>query len=115
MRLKGSGGTSVRYSGIGDWLGDQLASRTEHEVRVTVLGHVQRGGAPSPFDRVLATRFGAESIRLVADGGFGQMVAYHGPDVESVPLADVVGKTKTVPPDGEHVQTARALGICLCD
>jgi len=114
MRID-DGTTSPRYAGIGTWLGDQLASRTEHEVRITVLGHLQRGGSPSPFDRVLATRFGTEATRLVADGGFGQMVAYHGPDVESVPLADVVGTTKTVPPDGEHVQTARALGICLCD
>jgi 6-phosphofructokinase 1 len=115
MRIDDGVSTSARYAGIGSWLGDHLANRTEHEVRVTVLGHLQRGGSPSPFDRVLGTRFGTEATRLVADGGFGRMVAYHGPDVESVALAEVVGTTKTVPPDGEHAQTARALGICLCD
>jgi 6-phosphofructokinase 1 len=115
MLVEGTTGSAARYQGIGSSIGEQLASHAHHEVRVTVLGHLQRGGGPSPFDRVLATRFGTEATRLLADGGFGRMVAYHGPDVESVSLADVVGTIKTVPPDGEHVRTARALGICLCD
>lgn len=112
MRIEGTEGSGARYSG-GNWLGDHLTNRTEHDVRVTVLGHLQRGGSPSPFDRILATRFGASAIQLLADGGFGRMVAYHGPHVVSVPLEEVAGTTKTVPPDGEHVQTARALGIYL--
>ena len=112
MRIEGEG-PGARYAGIGEWIGDKLANRTPHEVRVTVLGHLQRGGSPSPFDRLLATRFGTEAVSLLAEGSFGRMVAYHGPDVDSVALAEVVGTTKTVPPDGEHVQTARALGISL--
>ena len=115
MTVAGNMGTRTRYAGIGNWLGDQLAEGTAHEVRVTVLGHLQRGGSPSPFDRLLATRFGAEAVDLVAQGGFGRMVAYHGPHVESVPIADAVGTPKTVPPDGELARTARTLGICLCD
>lgn len=111
----GTSGTSTRFAGMGNWLSDQLVERTDHEVRVTVLGHVQRGGSPSPFDRILATRFGAAAVRLVADGGFGRMVAYHGASVDSVPLPEVVSVLKTVPPDGEHCETARALGICFCE
>jgi len=114
-RVEGTEGSGIRYAGIGNWIGDHLKNRTEHEVRVTVLGHLQRGGSPSPFDRLLATRFGTEAVQLLANGGFGRMVAYHGPEVDSVPLSDAVGTTKTVPPDGDHVQTARALGIYLVD
>jgi 6-phosphofructokinase 1 len=111
--LRGTSGAGRRFSGLGEWLGDQLAEFTEKEVRVTVLGHVQRGGSPSPFDRILATRFGVAAVRLIADGGFERMVAYHGPDVESVPIADAVRILKRVPPDGGHATTARALGISL--
>lgn len=114
MRVEGTG-PSTRFAGIGNWLGDQLAEETNHEVRVTVLGHVQRGGSPSPFDRLLGTRFGTAAVRLVAEGGFGQMVAWRGNVVESVPLTEAVGTLKRVPPDGDLVQTARALGICLGD
>lgn len=115
MQVAGTSGAGVRFAGVGNWLGDQLAARMEHEVRVTVLGHVQRGGSPSPFDRILATRFGAAAVSLAAEGGFGSMVAYHGPNVDSVPLSDAVGALKRVPTNGEHVATARALGICLCE
>jgi ATP-dependent phosphofructokinase / diphosphate-dependent phosphofructokinase len=115
MMVEGTGGSGIRFAGIGNWLSDQLQEYTEHEVRVTVLGHLQRGGSPSPFDRILATRFGVEAVRLVADGSFGRMVSYRGEDVDSVPLAEAVGVLKRVPVDGEHVQTARALGIALCD
>ncbi len=115
MRVADTSGHGVRFAGIGNWLGAKLGELTEQEVRVTVLGHLQRGGSPSPFDRLLATRFGVAAVRLLAEGGFGRMVAYHGADVDSVPLADAIGRLKTVPPDGEHVQTARALGISLCD
>ncbi|MPZ15841.1 MAG: 6-phosphofructokinase, partial [Chloroflexi bacterium] len=115
MQVAGTTGYGARYAGIGNWLGEELAAMTEQEVRVTVLGHVQRGGSPSPFDRILATRFGVEAVQLVADGGFGRMVAYHGPCVESVPLADAVGIARLVDPVGEHALTARALGISLCE
>ncbi len=115
MHVAGTEGTGMRFAGAGNWLGEQLSHLTDHEVRVTVLGHVQRGGSPSPFDRVLATRFGVKAVRLLATGGFGRMVAYHGAHVGSVPIADVVGVVKRVPSDGEHVEAARALGICLCE
>ncbi len=115
MRVEGTSGFGARYAGIGNWLGDRLAEGTNHEVRVTVLGHVQRGGSPSAFDRILATRFGTAAVDLISGGGFGRMVAYHGPDVVSIPLSDAIRAPKMVPADGEHVRTARALGICLCD
>lgn len=114
MRVHGTSGAGARFAGIGNWLGERLEEMTEHEVRVTVLGHVQRGGSPSPFDRILGTRFGVAAVRLLADGGFGRMVAYHGSNVDSVPISEGVGVLKRVPPDGEHAETARALGICLC-
>jgi ATP-dependent phosphofructokinase / diphosphate-dependent phosphofructokinase len=112
--VAGTQGTGIRFAGAGNYLGEQLSHMTDHEVRVTVLGHVQRGGSPSPFDRVLATRFGAEAVRLLEAGGFGRMVAAKGDEIDSVPIADVVGLVKRVTPDGEHAETARALGISLC-
>jgi 6-phosphofructokinase 1 len=111
MRVVGTEGTGTRFAGAGNLLGNQLVEFTEHEVRVTVLGHVQRGGSPSPFDRELASRFGAEAVRLIGAGGYDRMVAYRCSDVDSVPMADVVGIVKRVPPRGEHAETARALGI----
>ncbi|HZT08528.1 MAG TPA: ATP-dependent 6-phosphofructokinase [Chloroflexota bacterium] len=115
MRVGETTGAGARFAGMGNWLGEQLGKRLEQEVRVTVLGHLQRGGSPSPFDRVLATRFGVAAVRLLGDGAIGRMVAYHGSTVDSVPLADALGMLKTVPPDGEHIRTARALGIWFCD
>lgn len=115
MRVEGTEGKSLRFAGIGDWLGDQLAAETPHDVRVTVLGHLQRGGSPSPYDRLLGTRFGAAAVRLIAEGHFGSMVACHGDDIEAVPLSEAVGVLKTVPPRGELVQTGEALGISFCD
>jgi 6-phosphofructokinase 1 len=84
-------------------------------VRVSVLGHIQRGGSPSPFDRILATRFGVAAVELIANGGFGQMVCLRNERIESVQIADAVGQVKTVNPDGEMVRTARAVGICFGD
>jgi phosphofructokinase-like protein len=111
--LVGGAGASARFAGMGNWVGEQLSAYTEKEVRVTVLGHLQRGGSPSPFDRILATRFGVAAVRLLADDGFARMVAYHGTKVDSVPLADAVGVLKRVLPDGDHAMTANALGISL--
>jgi 6-phosphofructokinase 1 len=113
--VEGTKGKGLRFAGIGNWLADQLEQETPHEVRVTVLGHVQRGGSPSPFDRLLATQFGASAVRLIADGKFGHMVAAHGDAIEAVPLREAVGSVKTVPPDGDMVRTARALGIAFCE
>jgi 6-phosphofructokinase 1 len=89
----------VRLSGIGDWLATEIEKRTGNEARTTVLGHVQRGGTPSAFDRWLATRFGLHAIEAVRDGDFGKMVALRGTDIVRVPIADAVARLKTVPPE----------------
>ncbi|MBU6277782.1 MAG: 6-phosphofructokinase [Actinomycetales bacterium] len=88
----------VKLSGIGEWLAQELESRTGHEARTTVLGHIQRGGTPTAFDRVLATRFGLNAIAAVKDGAWGTMVALQGTDIVRVPLQDATRSLKTVPP-----------------
>ena len=93
----------------------QLEKLTGLESRVTILGHVQRGGTPSPADRLLATRLGTECAKLVRDEVFGVMVAARGEGTEPVPLEEVVGKRKTVPLDHPWIDTARALHVCLGD
>jgi len=87
----------VKLSGIGEWLAAQLEERTGKEARTTVLGHIQRGGTPTAFDRVLATRFGLNAISAVKDGDWGKMVALRGTDIVRVPLKDATGVLKTVP------------------
>ncbi|UXY25374.1 6-phosphofructokinase [Streptomyces sp. HUAS TT20] len=87
----------VRLSGIGDWLARQVEHRTEKEARTTVLGHVQRGGTPSAYDRWLATRFGLHAVDAVKDGDFGTMMALHGTYITRIPLADATKATKRVP------------------
>jgi phosphofructokinase-like protein len=89
----------VRYGGVGQMLASEIESRTGKEARATVLGHVQRGGTPTAFDRVLATRFGAHAIRAVADGAYGSMVALRGTDIVRVPIADATSELKLVPPE----------------
>jgi 6-phosphofructokinase 1 len=100
-----------RLGGIGAVVAHQLELLTGKEARYVVLGHLQRGGAPTAFDRVLATRFGGKAVELVVRGAFGRMVANHPPDIVPIPLADVVGKTKTVPLDYDLLRTARAIGV----
>ncbi|GAA1792675.1 6-phosphofructokinase [Planosporangium flavigriseum] len=87
----------VRLGGIGQWLAGELEERTGKEARTVVLGHIQRGGTPTAFDRVLATRFGLHAIDAVNDGDFGTMVALHGTDIVRVPLAEATRELKTVP------------------
>lgn len=87
----------VKLSGIGDWLAGQLEARTGKEARTTVLGHIQRGGTPTAFDRVLATRFGLNAITAVKEGDWGKMVALQGTDIVRVPLQAATGELKTVP------------------
>ncbi len=87
----------VRLGGIGQWLADQLQQKTGKEARTVVLGHIQRGGTPTAFDRVLATRFGLQAIDAVHEGDFGRMVALRGTDIVRVPLADATRELKTVP------------------
>ena len=92
----------VRLGGIGNTLAEAIEDRTGFETRQTVLGHVQRGGTPTAFDRVLATRFGVAAIDAVHDGAFGQMVALQSGDIVRVPLTEAVGTLKTVDPDLYH-------------
>jgi ATP-dependent phosphofructokinase / diphosphate-dependent phosphofructokinase len=89
----------ARLGGIGQLLADEIEQRTGKEARCTVLGHIQRGGTPTAFDRVLATRFGVHAIHAVADGAFGSMVALRGTDIVRVPLSEATTKLKLVPPE----------------
>jgi 6-phosphofructokinase 1 len=104
-----------RASSIGNLLGNAIAHGTGKDVRVSVLGHIQRGGTPSPFDRILATRFGVAAVDLIASGGFGMMVALQGDSIVAVDVAHAVGHLKSVNPNGEVVRTARAIGIGFGD
>lgn len=104
---------SHRHDGPGFQLARLLEGRIDHEIRVTVLGHLQRGGSPSSFDRILGTRFGVRAAELCYHDNAGQVVALRGQDVVSVPLEAAVANLKRVPPDGELVSVARAVGIEL--
>ncbi len=104
-----------RLGGMGHKLALTLQELTGKEARTTVLGHLQRGGTPSAYDRVLATRFGARAVALARRGNFGKMVASHPPDIVPVSLSEVVGRTKTVPLTHDLIETARAIGISFGD
>jgi 6-phosphofructokinase 1 len=88
----------VRLGGIANAIAAEIEERTGYETRVTILGHIQRGGTPTAFDRVLSTRFGIAAIDAVHDGAFGQMVALRAGEIVRVPLAEAVGSLKTVDP-----------------
>ena len=109
------GGHVERLGGIGIRCAAQLSELTGKETRYVVLGHLQRGGSPTAFDRTLATRFGGKAVELLMKGQFGKMVANHPPDLVPIPLGEVVGKTKTVPLDYDLLLTARALGVSFGD
>jgi 6-phosphofructokinase 1 len=104
-----------RLGGIGDQLAQQIAERTGKETRALALGHLQRGGPPTAYDRLIALRFGAAAIRCVADREFGCMVALDPPHVLAVPLDEAVREVKTVPIDSDIIATARALGTSFGD
>ena len=112
------GGNDVyvpRLGGIGQMVGQYIEENTEQETRVTVLGHIQRGGSPTPFDRWLATRYGAAATRLAAEGGFGRMVALQNGAVGSISLAEALAVPKRINVNGDAIRTARDLGISLGD
>ena len=88
---------NVELGGIGNWLADQIKERTGHDTRSVVLGHLQRGGTPTAFDRVLATRLGYRAIQAAIDGDWGNMTTLRGTEIELAPLADAVDESKTVP------------------
>ncbi len=110
-----AGGGQRRLGGMAQQVAMDIEERTGRETRHLVLGHLQRGGGPNSYDRLLALRFGAAAVKLVRDGRFGCMVALDPPDVLAVPLREAIASIKTVPVDGDIVQTARALGTCMGD
>lgn len=105
----------IRLGGVGEVVGNQIEELTGVETRVTVLGHLQRGGSPTAFDRLLATRLGAAAVELISMGRFGEMVCLRGGTISSVPLTAAVGEMRTLPLDGDLIRTARHLGLCLGD
>jgi phosphofructokinase-like protein len=104
-----------RPGSVGNVIGAAIGACAQREVRVTVLGHIQRGGSPSPFDRILSTRFGVAAVDLVARGQFGKMVALRGGCIEAVDITEAVGQMKAVNPQGELVQMAKAIGVSFGD
>ena len=100
-----------RLGGIGEMVGREIIEHMGMDTRVTVLGHIQRGGKPSTFDRLLATRYGVEAVHMVVRKEFGHMVALRGGKVVSVPMEEAVGQQKFVDPEGEMVRVAEAIGI----
>jgi 6-phosphofructokinase 1 len=108
-------GGKPTYGGIGHYIGDRIAELTGAETRVTVLGHVQRGGAPGARDRLLASAFGVHAVDLIAAGRFDRMVGWQNRDVVDVPLAAAIERPQVIDPAGPLVRTARGLGICLGD
>jgi 6-phosphofructokinase 1 len=103
----------ARLGGIGAVLAERIEKLTGKEARVCVLGHLQRGGCPTNFDRALCTIFGAEAVELIAAGNFGKMVSYQGSHVGAVNITEAVSRLKTIPLDGSFARTARSLGISL--
>jgi phosphofructokinase-like protein len=104
-----------RLGGIGDYLCDKIADKTGSETRVTVLGHVQRGGQPTYSDRMIASAFGVRAVDLIKEGKYGRMVAWQNRQVVDVPIADAIATYQDVDIDSTLVHTARSLGICLGD
>ena len=105
----------IRLGGVGNQIAHQLEQLTGIESRVTVLGYLQRGGAPSPFDRLLSTRLGVHAIKLVENNDFRKMVSIKGNVLTEVNLSDIAGKVKKVNPDGELVKIARGVGVTFGD
>lgn len=104
---------TIRLGGISNQLATQIEALTHLECRVTILGHLVRGGSPTPYDRLLGTYFGCEAVRLASEKQYGRLVVLKGADIESIPLADVAGKIRKVPLDSPMVKSALSLGISL--
>ena len=108
-------GAQARLGGIGELVAKEIERRLHRETRTAVLGHLQRGGAPTTFDRVLATQYGAHAVRLLLEHRFGEMICYNPPGMGSVPIIEAVNQLRQVDPQGPAVQAARALGISFGD
>ena len=103
----------IRLGGVGKVIADAIAERTGLEARATVLGHLQRGGSPCPYDRLLSTRFGHSAVEMIAKGQFGMMPALQGADIVPVKLVDAVSRLKLVDPNNPIIKAARSLGTCF--
>lgn len=105
----------IRLGGIGNRIAEEIETATGIETRVTVLGHLQRGGRPIPYDRILSTRYGVGAVELINQGIFGVMVSLQGNSITSVSLEEAVGKLKTVDPEGELIKIAKSVGVGFGD
>jgi len=105
----------IRLGGIGNVVAKQIEECSGMETRVTVLGHLQRGGSPTAFDRILGTRYGAAAVELVMTGQFGKMVSLRTPDIVSVSLEEAVHELRRVPVDSDKIKAAKSVGICFGD
>ena len=108
-------GATQRLLGAGAKFAAAIEMHVSHEVRVLVLGHLQRGGSPNEFDRVLGTRYGVHAVKLIEEGKFGHMVSLRTPDMTSVPIQEAVATPKRVDPNGQLVTAAREVGIVFGD
>ena len=115
VTLDGNCGGEVRLGGIGERVAKHLQTLTGKETRATTLGHLQRGGSPTSFDRILGMRFGVMAVKLCEDKQFGRMVSYDAYTVGSVPIEEAVNQLRLVEPDSELVLAAKAVGICMGD
>jgi 6-phosphofructokinase 1 len=104
-----------RLGGIADIVGEEVARRTKKEVRTCILGHLQRGGAPTALDRILGTRFGVKAVQLIAEKKFGTMVSYQNYQTLDVPISHAVHRLRRVDPKAQMVETARAVEIAFGD
>jgi 6-phosphofructokinase 1 len=111
VREKAADGYVLRLGGMGEIVANEIARKADIETRVTVLGHLQRGGSPCSFDRILATRYGAAAVELIAQKKFGEMVSYQPPAIINVPLENAISNLKLVDPDGELVRAAEGMGV----
>jgi 6-phosphofructokinase 1 len=111
VREKAADGYALRLGGMGEIVGKEIEMRTGFDVRVTVLGHLQRGGSPCPYDRLLATRYGAAAVELIAQKKFGEMVSFQPPDIKSVPLGQAIANLRLVDPEGELIKMAEGMGM----
>jgi phosphofructokinase-like protein len=105
----------IRFGGIGEHVARRISEETGLETRVTVLGHLQRGGSPTAYDRILATRYGTRAVELAVQGKFGHMVSLRGLRVTAVTIAEAISKQRLVPVDGEIVRSAKSVGISFGD
>ncbi|HMK48935.1 MAG TPA: ATP-dependent 6-phosphofructokinase, partial [Thermodesulfovibrionales bacterium] len=108
-------GSEIRLGGVGKKVAEEISKKTGKETRYIVLGHLQRGGAPTTFDRLLSLRFGAAAVRFVEAGKFGMMAAVQSTEIVAVPIEEAISKMKSVPMDSDILITARALGISFGD